>query len=66
MAHVRNLTTLPTLCITEPLVREALDLGTRVGIVGTLPTSPAQIIEPLRAEAHRRGLGPEASPSPSR
>jgi Asp/Glu/hydantoin racemase len=59
MAHVRNLTTLPTLCITEPLVQEALDLGIRVGIVGTLPTSPAQIIEPLRAEAHRRGMGSE-------
>ncbi len=57
MAHVRNLTTLPTLCITEPLVREALDLGTRVGIVGTLPTSPAQIVAPLLAEASSRGLG---------
>ncbi len=59
MAHVRHLTSLPTLCITEPLVQEALDLGTRVGIVGTLPTSPAQIIEPLTVEARRRGLGPE-------
>jgi Asp/Glu/hydantoin racemase len=59
MAHVRNLTSLPTLCITEPLVREALDRGSRVGIVGTLPTSPAQIIEPLLAEARRRGLGPD-------
>jgi Asp/Glu/hydantoin racemase len=58
MAHVRNFTALPTLCITEPLVREALDLGPRVGIVGTLPTSPAQIIEPLLAEARRRGLDP--------
>lgn len=60
MAHVRHLTSLPTLCITEPLVQEALDLGTRVGIVGTLSTSPAQIIEPLTAEARRRGLGIEA------
>jgi Asp/Glu/hydantoin racemase len=59
MSHVRRLTSLPTLCITEPLVQEALDLGTRVGIVGTLPTSPAQIIEPLLAEARRRNLGPD-------
>jgi len=59
MAHVRNLTSLPTLCITEPLVQEALDLGTRIGIVGTLPTSPAQIIEPLNTEARRRGLDPD-------
>jgi Asp/Glu/hydantoin racemase len=58
MTHVRRLTSLPTLCITEPLVAEALDLGTRIGIVGTLPTSPAQIIEPLLAEAARRGLAP--------
>ena len=56
MALVRNLTTLPTLCITEPLVQEALDFGRRVGIVGTLPTSPAQIVAPMRAEARRRGL----------
>jgi Asp/Glu/hydantoin racemase len=56
MTHVRRLTSLPTLCITEPLVEEALDLGTRIGIVGTLPTSPAQIIEPLLAAAAKRGL----------
>jgi Asp/Glu/hydantoin racemase len=56
MTHVRRLTGLPTLCITEPLVEEALDLGTRVGIIGTLPTSPAQIIEPLLAAAAKRGL----------
>lgn len=56
MTHVRRLTTLPTLCITEPLVEEALDLGTRIGIVGTVPTSPAQIIEPLLVAAAARGL----------
>jgi len=56
MTHVRRLTTLPTLCITEPLVEEALDLGTHIGIIGTLPTSPAQIIEPLLAAAAKRGL----------
>jgi Asp/Glu/hydantoin racemase len=59
MAHVREFSSLPTLCITEPLVKEALDLGTRVGIIGTVPTSPAQIIEPLLVEAGRRGLGPD-------
>jgi hypothetical protein len=37
-------------------VEEALDLGTRIGIIGTLPTSPAQIIEPLLAAAAKRGL----------
>jgi Asp/Glu/hydantoin racemase len=57
MTHVRRLTSLPTLCITEPLVEEALDLGARVGIIGTLATSPAQIIEPLLVAAAKRGLG---------
>lgn len=59
MTHVRRFTGLPTLCITEPLVKQALDLGRRIGIVGTVPTSPAQIIEPLLAEAARRGLTAE-------
>jgi Asp/Glu/hydantoin racemase len=56
MALVRPLVDLPTLCITEPLVEGALDLGRRIGIVGTLPTSPAQIIAPLLAAAEKRGL----------
>jgi Asp/Glu/hydantoin racemase len=56
MAHVREFSGLPTLCITEPLVEEALDLGHRIGIIGTVPTSPAQIIEPLMTAAARRGL----------
>jgi len=58
MAHVREFCALPTLCITEPMVEEALDLGTRFGIVGTVPTSPAQIIDPLVEAARRRGLEP--------
>lgn len=57
MEHVKEFCSLPTLCITEPLVKEALDLGTRIGIVGTVPTSPGQIIAPLTGEAERRGLG---------
>ncbi|MBI5157936.1 MAG: aspartate/glutamate racemase family protein [Acidimicrobiia bacterium] len=56
MAHVAEFSSLPTLCITDPLVKEALDLGRRIGIIGTVPTSPAQIIAPLVAEAERRGL----------
>ena len=59
MAHVREFSSLPTLCITEPLVEEALDQGNRIGIIGTVPTSPAQIIEPLMAAARRRGIAPE-------
>ena len=56
MAHVSEFSALPTLCITDPLVKEALDLGRHIGIIGTVPTSPAQIIAPLVAEAERRGL----------
>jgi Asp/Glu/hydantoin racemase len=58
MTHVQEFSALPTLCITEPLAKEALDLGTRIGVVGTVPTSPAQIIEPLETEARRRGVDP--------
>ena len=56
MAHVREFSSLPTLCITDPLVKEALDLGRRIGIIGTVPTSPAQIVDPMMAEADRRGI----------
>jgi Asp/Glu/hydantoin racemase len=59
MAHVAEFSAMPTLCITDPLVKEALDLGRRIGIIGTVPTSPAQIIAPLVAEAGRRGLSRE-------
>jgi aspartate/glutamate racemase len=59
MAHVADFSDLPTLCITEPMVRQALDRGTRIGIMGTLATSPAQVIAPLMAEAARRGLRPD-------
>lgn len=59
MAHVAEFSSLPTLCITEPMMKQALDSGTRVGIIGTVPTSPAQIIAPLMEEAARRGLGEE-------
>jgi len=57
MAHVKEFSSLPTLCITEPMMKQALDLGTRVGVIGTVPTSPAQIIAPLMEEAERRGFG---------
>jgi Asp/Glu/hydantoin racemase len=56
MAHVKEFSSLPTLCITEPMMQQALALGTRVGIIGTVSTSPAQIIAPLLEEAERRGL----------
>lgn len=56
MPYVDQHVSMPTLRITDPMVREALDLGTRIGIVGTVPTAPAQIIQPLLAEAERRGL----------
>ena len=57
LAHVGEFSDLPTLAITEPMMKQALDLGTRIGIIGTVATSPAQIIEPLLVEAERRGLG---------
>jgi hypothetical protein len=58
MKFVTEFTSLPTLCISTPMVKKALDLGTRIGIVGTVPTSPASIITPLEAEARARGMDP--------
>jgi Asp/Glu/hydantoin racemase len=58
MKFVSEFTSLPTLCISTPMVKKALDLGTRIGIVGTVPTSPASIIRPLEAEARARGMDP--------
>ncbi|NQV06238.1 aspartate/glutamate racemase family protein, partial [bacterium] len=56
MEHIRDFTGLPTLCITEPLVKQALDLGNHIGIIGTVATSPAQIIAPLLVAAAERGV----------
>ena len=42
MKYVTEFTDLPTLCISSPMVKTALDLGNRIGIVGTVPTSPPQ------------------------
>ncbi len=56
MKHVKHFTDMPTLCISEPMVKQALDLGHRIGIVGTVPTSPVSIIRPLEEEAAARNM----------
>lgn len=56
MKYVKHFSDLPTLCISEPMVKHALDLGNRIGIVGTVPTSPASIIRPLEEAAAARGM----------
>lgn len=55
MKYVRHFSDLPTLCISHPMVLQALDIGQRIGIVGTVPTSPASIIRPLEEVATSRG-----------
>ncbi len=59
MKFMKEFTNLPTLCISQPMVEAALDLGTRIGLVGTVPTSPDSIIRPLRAAAEARGMNPD-------
>jgi Asp/Glu/hydantoin racemase len=59
MKFVKEFTDLPTLCISQPMVEAALDLGNRIGLVGTIPTSPDSIITPLRAAAEDRGMNPD-------
>jgi Asp/Glu/hydantoin racemase len=61
MKYVRHFADLPTLCISEPMIEQALELGNRFGIVGTVPTSPASIIAPLEAAAAGRGMELEIS-----
>lgn len=59
MKYVRHFSDLRTICISEPMVQQALDLGRHIGIVGTVPTSPASIIRPLEEAAAERGMALE-------
>jgi len=47
----RNFVSIPVFNIDEPMAKEAVRLGTRLGIVGTVPTSPAATQRLLEYEA---------------
>ncbi len=42
--YARRFSKVPVFNIDEPTVREALSIGSRIGVLGTLPTSPKAII----------------------
>jgi len=55
----RNYVSIPVFNIDEPMAKEAVRLGTRLGIVGTVPTSPAATQRLLEYEASQIGKSVE-------
>ena len=51
----RNYVSIPVFNIDEPMAKEAVQRGTRLGIIGTVPTSPAATRRLLEYEASRIG-----------
>jgi Asp/Glu/hydantoin racemase len=51
----RNYVSIPVLNIDEPMAKEAVRMGTRLGIVATVPTSPAATARLLQYEASQIG-----------
>lgn len=52
----RQYASIPVFNIDEPMAREAVRLGTRIGIVATVPTSPAATLRQLRYAAAEAGV----------
>ena len=53
--YIRPLLNIPILNIEEPVAELAVENGTRIGILGTLPTSPAAIGRVIREKAREMG-----------
>lgn len=53
--YIRPLLNIPILNIEEPVAELAVENGTRIGILGTLPTSPAAIGRVIREKAQEMG-----------
>lgn len=49
--HIRALAPIPVLNIDEPLAREAVKAGKKIGVLATLPTSPSAMIRLLEENA---------------
>ena len=54
--HIRPLVDIPVLNIDEPLAREAVKAGKKIGVLATLPTSPGAIIRLMQDAADEQGL----------
>ncbi|MFI3257435.1 MAG: aspartate/glutamate racemase family protein [Spirochaetales bacterium] len=53
--YIRPLAPIPVLNIDEPLAREAVKSGKKLGVMATLPTSPGAIIKLLNESAQEQG-----------
>ncbi len=53
---IRPLAPIPVLNIDEPLAREAVKAGKKIGVLATLPTSPGAIIRLMEDNAKEQGL----------
>jgi aspartate/glutamate racemase len=51
----RRFAKIPVFNIDEPMVKLALNDGSKIGVLGTLPTSPVAIVRLLKEEANNRG-----------
>ena len=54
--YIRPLVDIPVLNIDEPLAREAVKAGKKIGVLATLPTSPGAIIRLMNENAAEQGL----------
>ena len=53
--HARRIASIPVYSIVEPMVKQAVNAGRKIGILGTLPTSPLAIVPLLKEEAGALG-----------
>ena len=53
--YIRPFLNIPVLNIEEPVAEQAVENGARIGILGTLPTSPAAIGRVIREKADEKG-----------
>ena len=60
--YARKFAKVPVFNIDEPVAKMAVDAGTRIGVLATLPTSPKATIRLLNEEAERQGKKIETVP----
>lgn len=60
---IRPLLNIPILNIEEPVAEQAVAAGKRIGVLATLPTSPAAISRVIQEKAHEQGKEVELVPS---
>lgn len=54
-SYARKVADIPVFNIDEPMVTLALEAGTKIGVLGTLPTSPGATVRILEQQAKQQG-----------